>query len=402
MKLHFPLVDAVRSVLTDIFEHGYYADKVIERTLKSNPKMGSKDRGFVAETSYDIVRWWRLLNEVSQNNYKTDPRSLLDIISTYFFIFHNERAQWKENYGIDFDQLAVNHQSLISNPAVQASIPDWLATRLENEIGNQWKTEMEALNKQAHVCLRVNTLKTERTELKQLLNQENVSTIESPFSPTALVLKERKNVFLSPLFKSGLFELQDVGSQCIGDFSLVKPGMRVVDACAGAGGKTLQLAALMENKGRILAMDTDENKLTELKRRAKRAGISIIETRKIESSKTIKRLAESADLVLLDVPCSGLGTLRRNPDVKWKLSEAFIKTVQEKQVQILSSYSKMLKPGGTLIYATCSILPSENENQVQQFLSAHPRFQLDDQKSLSPALQESDGFYMARLNYQLS
>jgi len=174
--------------------------------------------------------------------------------------------------------------------------------------------------------------------------------------------------------------------------------MRVVDACAGGGGKTLHLAALMKNKGRIIAMDTEDWKLDELKKRARRAGASdIIETRVIDSSKVIKRLENSADQLLLDVPCSGLGVLRRNPDAKWKLSADFIEKVKIQQLEILSQYSSMLKPGGVLVYSTCSIFPSENEKQVESFLQSEGgKFDLLEQKTLLPSAG-FDGFFMARM-----
>jgi 16S rRNA (cytosine967-C5)-methyltransferase len=170
--------------------------------------------------------------------------------------------------------------------------------------------------------------------------------------------------------------------------------MRVIDACAGAGGKTLHLASLMQGKGRIVSMDIEDFKLNELKRRARRNGIPNIETRLIEGAKTIKRLAESADRLLLDVPCSGLGVIRRNPDAKWKLNPEFIARVQETQAEILSTYPVMLKPGGLMVYATCSILPVENENQVQKFLEANPNFELIEEKHVWPS-EGFDGFYMA-------
>lgn len=172
--------------------------------------------------------------------------------------------------------------------------------------------------------------------------------------------------------------------------------MRIIDACAGGGGKTLHLAACMKNQGRIVALDTVDWKLSELKKRARRAGAHIIETRVIDSGKTIKRLAATADRVLLDVPCSGLGVLRRNPDTKWKLSPNSIDEVAATQQQILSQYSTMVKPGGYLVYATCSILPQENEQQVKNFLDRNPSFELDAQKNVWPSAG-FDGFYMARI-----
>ena len=212
-----------------------------------------------------------------------------------------------------------------------------------------------------------------------------------------MILDERRNIFRNELFLEGHFEVQDAGSQCIADFTKAEPGMRVIDACAGAGGKTLALAAKMKNKGKIVSMDVEKNKLDELMRRARRAGAGIIEPRVIESSKTIKRLKDSADCLLLDVPCSGLGTMRRNPDLKWKLKESFLKEVKEKQKNILQQYSQMVKPGGKMVYATCSILPSENENQVALFLKNNPGFKLEEEHAILPSQHNSDGFYMARM-----
>jgi 16S rRNA (cytosine967-C5)-methyltransferase len=244
----------------------------------------------------------------------------------------------------------------------------------------------------------VNTLKVSRAELQsQLEEEENIHTEAPPDFPDALILEQRQNIFTRQQFKDGLFEVQDAGSQLIAPFLKVESGMRVIDACAGGGGKTLHLAALMKNKGRIIAMDTEAWKLDELKKRARRAGVGNIEPRVIESSKTIKRLENSADRLLLDVPCSGLGVIRRNPDAKWKLTPEFMERVKELQQHILVDYSTMLKPGGMMVYSTCSLLPSENEKQVEKFLSTHKEnFELLDQKWVSPSAG-FDGFYMALL-----
>ncbi|HWA34975.1 MAG TPA: methyltransferase domain-containing protein, partial [Cyclobacteriaceae bacterium] len=216
--------------------------------------------------------------------------------------------------------------------------------------------------------------------------------------PDALILEERQNIFTRQQFRDGLFEVQDAGSQLIAPFLKPEPGMRVVDACAGGGGKTLHLAALMQNKGRIIAMDIEAWKLDELKKRARRAGASNnIETRLIDSSKVIKRLENSADRLLIDVPCSGLGVLRRNPDAKWKLTPEFIEQVKITQQEILTNYSTMVKTGGLMVYSTCSILPEENEEQVKKFLAAHPdKFELQDQHMVWPS-EGFDGFFMARM-----
>ena len=200
-------------------------------------------------------------------------------------------------------------------------------------------------------------------------------------------------------FKKGLFEVQDASSQLVADFLDVKPGMRVVDTCAGAGGKTLHLAALMQNKGQVIATDIYANKLKELKRRARRAGAHNIEPRAIDSSKVVKKLYGSADRVLIDAPCSGLGVLSRNPDAKWKLQPEFIETLKLTQEEILKQYSKIVKDGGKMVYATCSVLPSENQEQVEKFLASEEgkSFSLKEDRKILSSETGFDGFYMALL-----
>jgi 16S rRNA (cytosine967-C5)-methyltransferase len=393
-KIHFSHILVISEALNSIFKDGYYADRVIERILKSNPKMGSSDRAFVAESTYDAVRWWRLLNETVETKFEEDENHLLNILSAYFFLFKNTKAQWKENYGIDFDKIERKYTEAKKNPAIRHSVPDWMYEMIVSENVNADK-ELEALNREAEVILRANTLKTTAEKLSRDLYHQKIENRKTDIAPNAIILHERQNIFRNPLFLEGNFEVQDAGSQCVSDFLGAEPGMRVIDACAGAGGKTLAIAADMKNKGRIISMDVDKNKLDELMRRARRAGAGIIEPKVIESSKTIKRLKDTADRLLLDVPCTGLGTLRRNPDSKWKMKESFVKEVREKQKNILQSYSQMLKVGGKMVYATCSILPSENENQVELFLQNNPNFKLIQQKTLLPSQEGFDGFYMA-------
>ncbi|MGL4631582.1 MAG: RsmB/NOP family class I SAM-dependent RNA methyltransferase, partial [Leadbetterella sp.] len=256
--------------------------------------------------------------------------------------------------------------------------------------------ELQAMHMQAPVCIRTNTLKTTKQELSKALSQQNIETTEIPFAQDGLYLSKRQNVFGLAEFKNGLFEVQDAGSQLISEFLDVHPGQRVVDACAGAGGKSLHIANLLKNKGSIISMDVEQFKLDELKTRAKRNGIFNIETRLIES-KTIKRMHDSADRLLLDVPCSGVGVLRRNPDAKWKLKPEFIAEIQELQYSILERYSKILRSGGKMVYATCSLLPSENQNQIESFLTKNTNFELLDQKTIYPSEFNSDGYFMALL-----
>jgi 16S rRNA (cytosine967-C5)-methyltransferase len=392
MKLHNNTIKGVHRALEAIFEEGQYADKVIERTLKSNPKWGAKDRAFIAETTYEMVRWWRLIKHLSPS------QDYWDLFGTYWLMQGNPLPEWEEFARLQPDKIKSKYES-ITDPGLLESIPEWLQTLGSQELGEKWGAEIHALNEEAEVVLRVNTLKTTRERLKNTLEADGISTYLVKGYPDALILESRQNVFRHPAFKQGWFEVQDASSQLVAAALQATSGMRVIDACAGAGGKSLHLAALMGNKGKVISLDVEEWKLQQTKLRARRNGVSILEPRVIEGSKTIKRLKESADRLLLDVPCSGLGVLRRNPDTKWKLSPESIQKVQETQQEILQMYPSMLKKGGQLVYATCSILPSENELQVKKFLESESGkdFELiEDRKVLA---QESgfDGFYIARL-----
>ncbi|WP_040400371.1 RsmB/NOP family class I SAM-dependent RNA methyltransferase [Cecembia lonarensis] len=393
MKLFPNTVRGVVQAIDEIFNQNRYADKVIEKTLKSNPKWGARDRAFVAETIYEMVRWWRLINEVSPS------KDLYHLFGTYWLLQGNKLPDWREFNGLDAYKIKTKYEKVKDIRALKQSIPDWLDQMGAALLGDKWDEEIDTLNQQASVVIRVNTLKISREELMNRLAQDGIETYSPKGYKDALVLAKRQNIFKNQAFKDGLFEVQDASSQLVAAALEVEPGMRVIDACAGAGGKSLHLAALMENKGRILSMDVEGWKLQNTKLRARRNGVSIIEPRVIEGSKTIKRLNESADRVLLDVPCSGLGVLKRNPDTKWKLSPESIEKVQKMQQEILQNYASMVKPEGLLVYATCSILPSENQLQVEKFLSSEKGkdFELmEDQKVLA---HESgfDGFYIAKL-----
>jgi 16S rRNA (cytosine967-C5)-methyltransferase len=392
MKIHRSLAEAVFRNLKYIFRDNKYADKVIEKTLKENPRWGARDRRFIAETTYDIVRWKRFYQAVS-NSSDDDYWTWLGV----WIIQHEfQYPDWEEFASINIKHIRSGLQA--EHPRkIKESIPDWMDELCEAALGERWSKELPALNKQAHVVLRVNTLKTSMKELVELLAKDEIETNTLPEFPEALVLKKRQNIFQTEHFKNGLFEVMDAASQTIAPFLNVEPGMRVIDACAGAGGKTLQLAALLHNKGKIVALDTEAWKLDELSKRARRAGAFNIEARVIDSGKVIKRLENSADRLLLDVPCSGLGVLKRNPDAKWKLSTEFIDRVKELQQNILNDYCGMVKVGGLMVYSTCSILPAENEKQVEHFLEHHKsNFELVEEKRCWPS-EGFDGFYMARL-----
>lgn len=391
VKLHRSTTTAVIDSLREIFKEGKYADKVIERTLKKDPRWGARDRRFIAETTYDIVRWHRFLKEIAN----TGDNDFNGLLIAWCAINNVEIPPWLGTIQVTYDELQARRAKALEVRKIRESIPDWLDEVGEAELSSSWEKELTSLNQQAHVVLRANTLRITRNDLQKLLEQHQTATEPIANAADALILKERKNVFQLQPFKDGLFELQDAGSQAIAPFLQAEPGMRVIDACAGGGGKTLHLAALMKNKGKILALDTVDWKLEELKKRARRAGAANIETRVIDSMKSIKRLYDSADRLLLDVPCSGLGVLKRNPDAKWKLTKEFVDEVKKTQADILNNYSGMVKPGGMMVYSTCSILPSENEQQISAFLNGDGRdFEIVTERHIAPS-EGFDGFYMA-------
>ncbi len=391
MRLHRSTSEAVIKSLEQIFHEGKYADKVIEKVLRQNPKWGARDRRFIAETTYDIVRWFLLLRYIG----RAHEDEYWKLLASWCILHRVDFPDWEEFRGINRAEVLKRYEESKKDRKLRESIPDWLDRLGETALPERWDAELSALNEEAPVVLRANTLKISRNDLAKTLQEDDVRTITHEGLADALILEERQNVFTLPAFKEGLFEIQDGASQVIAPFLKAEPGMRVVDACAGAGGKTLHIAAQMKNKGRIIAMDIEQWKLDELLKRARRAGVTNLEARLIDSSKTIKRLEQSADRLLLDVPCSGLGVLKRNPDAKWKLSESFIAEVKQLQYHILNDYSGMLKKGGLMVYSTCSILPEENERQVQNFLGEHGgKYSLLAEKHLWPS-EGFDGFYMA-------
>ena len=392
--IHRNLLIGIHDSLQEtFFEKNKYADKVIERLLKAHRKWGSEDRKVVSEIFYNIIRWKKRLEYYMGESVK--PTNVYKLIIAYLLWSKTRYKKFEEFEGIKIADIQTKlKKNTVPTKAIEHSIPDWLAGTLEKELGKTWEKEMIALNEQAPTVLRANTLKTSVRELVSDLKADNVEAFSIRNYPDAVQLQEKKNVFLTTAFKDGLFEVQDASSQRIGEFLDVKEGMRVVDACAGAGGKTLHLAALMKNKGQIIALDIYEWKLAELRRRAKRAGAHNIETRMISDNKVIKRLHETADRLLIDAPCSGLGVLKRNPDSKWKIDQAFIDRIKKEQQQIIQDYSKILKKGGKMVYATCSVLPSENNEQVAEFLKNNPDYRLIKDEKVMPS-EGYDGFYMA-------
>ncbi len=385
------LLRAVVDGLEETFLDGRYADQVVADLLKRDSRWGSRDRAFIAETLYDIVRWKRLLAHVA------DDERAPYLLAAYWWWRYGQVLATAELPHLDAPTATERLAFAKTIRALRESIPDWLDLLGLEELGDAWEPTMSALNEPAFVYLRTNFLKTDRDTLVRELNADGFRVEADDRTPEGIRVLERRNLWATRAFKAGFYEVQDIGSQRVSHGLQVEPGMTVIDACAGAGGKTLHLAALMRNTGTLIALDTDGRKLTELKRRARRAGVQNLETRLITSSKVVKRLTDRADRLLLDVPCSGLGVLRRNPDAKWKLQPGFLGEVRSWQTDILERYPRMVGQGGKVVYATCSILPSEGEAQVAKYLAAHADRRLEASERLSP-LDRYDGFYWARLS----
>lgn len=400
MKLHRNLVFAVIDALNLIFNEGEYADKVVQKTLRLDKRWGSRDRGFIAETIYEMVRYKRLYTEIAAVKAPFSRPDLFRTWAVWAVLKGIQLPDWKQIEPTPERRIKGMFDELSKIRKFKESVPDWIDEICVKALGEKlWTKELAALNQKAEVILRTNTLKTTKEKLQKALLNEGIVTEPIKGYASALRLPERANVFVTDSFKNGFFEVQDASSQLVAEFLDVKPGQRLVDTCAGAGGKSLHLAALMENKGQLIAMDIYGSKLKELKRRARRNGAHNIEPREITSTKVFKKLYDSADRVLIDAPCTGLGVLRRNPDTKWKLQPDFLEKITKTQQEILRSYSKIVKDGGKMVYATCSILPQENNDQVKSFLSSEEGkdFSLTKEKKIYASKSGFDGFYMALL-----
>ena len=392
----YAVIDSIR----DIFNEGVYADKAVEKALKRDKRWGSRDRKFVAETIYEIVRWKRLYAEIAEVKEPFDRNNLWRLFSVWCVLKGIALPDWNQIEPTPSRRIKGKFDELSKIRKFRESIPDWIDEVAVSELGEElWTKELAALNKQAEVILRTNTLNTTKEALQKELQDESIFTEFIPNHSDALRLVERANVFRTEVFKKGYFEVQDASSQLVAEYLDVAPGMKVIDTCAGAGGKTLHLASFMKNKGQIIAMDIYESKLKKLKIRARRNKVHNIDTRVIDSTKPIKKLYNKADRVLIDAPCSGIGVLRRNPDSKWKLQPEFLDNIKKIQQDILQKYSKMVKSGGKLVYATCSVLPSENQNQITEFLVSESGkdFKLIKDNKVFAHTSGFDGFYMALL-----
>lgn len=390
--MHRNLVAGVLEALEWSFGKDLYADKVLEQLFRQRKQWGKRDRAFVAEHTYTIVRNWRLLWSLMEEEPKLKRKSLWRLFHVY--------ALWRGISLPEWDDFSNETPPLLDQIphwplAVRESYPDWLAERAFQEIGDTWESLAAEMNREAALVLRTNTLRTHREDLIRALEKEGLAPRALPWNEVGILLDQRVATQRLDIFQKGWFEVQDGGSQKIAPLLDAQNGMTVIDACAGAGGKSLHLAALMENSGSIVSMDVEARKLSELEKRAKRQGVDIIQTQLVNAG-ALHDLKNTADRLLLDVPCSGTGVIKRKPDTKWKLKPEYLQNVQQTQAEILRSYSSMLKSGGKMVYATCSILPSENQWQVQSFLEEASDFRLIHQESIAPT-HGSDGYFMALL-----
>lgn len=393
--VQFHILNTISQALVEVFDKGKHADRMIDKYMRVNRNWKAEERTFFAEAVYGIIKHKRNLEFIADSN------ELWAIIAAYLAT-KNLKPVARREFSMTDPEKMKSRIKLKKDSSTEHSFPDWLYDLGEKEFSASWPKIMGSLNQEPAIFLRTNTLKTNADKLIQNLNNEKVKTEKIKGSvaiPDGLVLKERQNVFATKAFKNGDFEMQDAGSQFIAPLLQVQPGQQIVDTCAGSGGKTLHLAALMQNKGKILAMDIHASKLQDLKVRASRAGVNILETQLIDSPKVIQRLQNSFDRVLIDSPCSGLGVLRRNPDTKWKLDLEQIDNVCKTQKDILLRYSELCKTGGIMVYATCSILKRENEDQVQWFLNSATgkKWSLLAEHRLWPHIHGFDGFYAAVL-----
>lgn len=390
------------------------ADTLLRLFFREHPLAGQNDRAIIAEIVFGILRHRFFLERLTE---KATPRALL---LAYLVKFEGMNLRELDNLINESEAKWLAHikaVTLTSQPLViQAEIPEWLMEKLQKFLPDDEILKLgQALQLPAPLDLRVNTLLAKREEILTALNQKGIEAHLTPYSPVGIRLTGKPAINKDPLFLSGKIEVQDEGSQILGYLLAPRRGEMIVDFCAGAGGKALMLGALMQSRGRIYAFDISEKRLNNLKPRLKRSGLSNLHPQRIssENDARLKRLYGKIDRVLVDVPCSGLGTLRRNPDLKWRQTPQSIEELKVKQAVILSSAANLLKPGGRLVYATCSLLPEENQEIIEHFLSQDTRFsQLNCAKllaqqgipldtgeylQLSPALHQTDGFFAAVL-----
>ncbi len=416
MKARFTpaLFAHAEAVLGQLLRFDHPADAVVSRYFREHRQLGHADRAFVAETVFAVLRRGRSI-EARCAGQLSDRRRLLATLAIVRGWSQRELAPVLKASEEEWLAAAKAVPEADLPPAVRCDLPDWLYARLEQQFGaDEVLALSRAMNQSAPLDLRVNTLKGDRDTLLAKLAADDIAASPGALSPLAVRLRDKPALAKHPLFLEGAFEVQDEGSQLLGFLLEPKRGEMVVDFCAGAGGKTLLLGALMRNTGRLYAFDVSDKRLTNLKPRLARSGLSNVHPARIEHERDqkIKRLAGKADRVLVDAPCSGLGTLRRNPDLKWRQDETSVAELTVKQAAILDAAATLVRPGGRLVYATCSLLSAENDEIVAAFLEKHPDFSLlpasavlgkqgiaceGDVLRLLPHKHNTDGFFAAAM-----
>ncbi len=401
-------VEAIRILLPLEFP----ADAILRRFFQNNPKLGAHDRSFIAETAFGILRHRLLLEHI------VDPATPRSLLLAYLIRFKGVNLRELKPWAKEPEMKWLPEIKAIKTGALplaaQTEFPQWLLEKLKCFMSDTDILNLGlSLQNTAPLDLRVNTLLAKREQVLETLSKDNIMAEAMPFSPCGIRLRDKPAINRHPLFLSGKIEVQDEGSQLLGYLLAPKRGEMIADFCAGAGGKSLLLGTLMHSKGRLYAFDVSEKRLNNLKPRLKRSGLSNIHIQRInnENDIKVKRLSGKIDRVLVDAPCSGLGTLRRNPDLKWRQSPQSIAELKIKQAAILTAASGLVKPGGRLVYATCSFLPEENQEIIENFKTQNPEFTLLDSAGLmaeqkiavntgeclqlSPYTHQTDGFFAA-------
>ncbi|HEY4542837.1 MAG TPA: RsmB/NOP family class I SAM-dependent RNA methyltransferase [Noviherbaspirillum sp.] len=412
MRLHPAVVSHAEETLREVLRLTGPADAVVSRYFREHPKLGGRERGAIAESVFAVLR--NKLAYASFAESGTGPAmrrlALLGLADSAgaesIAGLTEEEAAWLQRIAqIDRNTLPL---------ALRANLPPWLMELLTGRLGEEGMLALaQSLNQVAPLDLRVNSVKAKRDDVLPALTEAGISAEPTPYSPLGIRLKKKPALQNLPLFKDGAIEVQDEGSQLLTQIVGARRGEMVVDFCAGAGGKTLALGADMRNTGRLYAFDVADKRLAKLKPRLARSGLSNVHPVLIahENDAKVKRLAGKIDRVLVDAPCSGLGTLRRNPDMKWRQTPESVAELNAKQHAILASAARLVKPGGRLVYGTCSLLDEENEQIVKRFQAEHPDFRLvpmqevlAEQKialdmsqylKLLPHIHQTDGFFAA-------
>lgn len=398
-------------LLKSLLTFSYPADAVLSHHFRNHPDIGRRDRALIAETAYAILRHLRSLEAAAGTQH---PRDLI-----IAWLARLSGLNLRECDGLvhtnELDRYKTAKAYLLQDAptAIRLELPDWLVAPLETQYGDRLPALMQAMNAPAPLDLRVNTLKLSRDKALAQMLADGFSASATPYSPFGIRLGNKPPLNQYPLFQDGSLEVQDEGSQLLALLTGARRGEMVCDFCAGAGGKTLALGAQMNNSGRLYAFDVSEKRLARMKPRLARSGLSNVHPQVLASETDIKvkRLAGKFDRVLVDAPCSGLGTLRRNPDLKWRQTPESVAELTAKQTTILNSAARLVKVGGRLVYATCSLLPEENQDIVTAFLETHPGFALHpasevlgplnialdtrDFLALAPDTHGTDGFFAA-------